>query len=80
MNVGAIPAKQARLTPEREAVIDATTGRRVTFGELDERVRRLGSGLRRDLGLAPGDRVAVLSKNSVEYLETYFAVGQRRLI
>jgi len=80
MNVGAIPTKHARLTPNREAVIDATTGRRVTFGQLEERVRRLGSGLRTELGLATGDRVAVLSKNSVEYLEVYFAAGQRRLI
>lgn len=80
MNVGAIPAKHARLRPEREAVIDATTGRRVTFGQLDERVRRLGHGLRDGLGLVPGDRVAVLSKNSVEYVEVYFAAGQRRLV
>ena len=79
MNVGAIPAKQARLTPGREAVIDATSGRRVTFGQLDARVRRLGAGLRGELGMVPGDRVAVLSKNSIEYLETYFAAGQRRL-
>ena len=80
MNVGAIPAKWARLTPAREAVIDATAGRRISFGQLAERVRRLGSGLREELGLAAGDRVAVLSKNSVEYLEVYFAAGQRRLI
>lgn len=80
MNVGRIPAKYARLAPDREAVIDATTGRRVTFGELESRVRRLGHGLRGELGLAKGDRVAILSKNSVEFLETYFACGRRGLI
>jgi acyl-CoA synthetase (AMP-forming)/AMP-acid ligase II len=61
-------------------VIDATTGRRVTFGELEERVRRLADGLCGTLGLRRGDRVAVLSKNSVEYLELYFAAGRRGLI
>lgn len=80
MNVGTIPAKHARLTPQREAVIDATTGRRATFGELEARVRRLGHGLRDVLGLQPGDRVAVLSKNSIEFLEVYFAVGRRGLV
>lgn len=80
MNVGTIPAKYARLAPAREAVIDATTGRRVTFGELESRVRRLGHGLRSELGLAKGDRVAILSKNSVEFLETYFACGRRGLV
>lgn len=80
MNVGTIPAKYARLAPEREAVIDATTGRRVTFGELERHVRALGYGLRSRLGLEKGDRVAVLSKNSVEFLEVYFATGRRGLI
>ncbi len=80
MNVGTIPAKHARLNPDREAVIDATTGRRVTFGELESRVRRLGHGLRSALGLERGDRVAVLSKNSVEFLEVYFAAGRRGLV
>ncbi len=80
MNVGAIPAKHGRLTPTREAIIDATTGRRVTFGQLAERVRRLGHGLRHELGLAPGDRVAILSRNSIEYMEMYFAAGQQRLV
>ena len=80
MNVGAIPAKWARLAPDREAVIDASNGRRTSFAQLAERVRRLGSALRDRLGLAAGDRVAVLSRNSVEYLEVYFAAGERRLV
>ncbi len=80
MNVGTIPAKWARLAPEREAVIDATSGRRVTFAALESGVRRLGSGMRRELGLVPGDRVAILSKNGIEFLEVYFACGRRGLV
>lgn len=80
MNVGAIPMKHARLAPEREAVIDASTGRRVTFAQLADQTLRLGTGLCDKLGLHPGDRVAILSKNSAEYLEVYFAAGQYGLI
>ncbi|GAA0997349.1 long-chain fatty acid--CoA ligase [Acrocarpospora macrocephala] len=42
--------------------------RRVTFAELDDRVGRLGAALRAR-GLAPGDRVALLAANELEYLE-----------
>ncbi|MGI5159137.1 class I adenylate-forming enzyme family protein [Microbispora sp. CA-102843] len=42
--------------------------RRITFGELDDRVGRLGSVFR-TLGLVPGDRVALLAANELEYLE-----------
>lgn len=79
MNIGLIPAKTARLAPGREALIDTHTGRRMTFGELDERVRHLANGLL-GLGLAKGDRVAVLARNCIEYMETYFACARVGLI
>jgi len=80
MNLGQIPAKHARLTPDREAVIDVPTGRRVTWRELDARVRRLANGLTGTLNLGAGDRVAILSKNCIEYLETFFACARGGLI
>lgn len=42
--------------------------RRITFDELDDRVGRLGSVFR-SLGLVPGDRVALLAANELEYVE-----------
>ena len=54
MNIGKIPAKTARLDPTREAVIDVHSERRITFGELDERIRRIANGLTGTLGLAKG--------------------------
>lgn len=80
MNIGCIPAKTARLEPNREALIDVHSGRRVTFGQLDERVRRLGNGFIDELALDKGDRVAVLSKNSTEYMEIYYACARVGLI
>lgn len=79
MNLGMIPAKTARLSPEREALIDISSERRITFAELDERVRRLANGLL-DSGLKKGDRVAVLSRNCIEYMEVYFACARIGMI
>ncbi len=80
MNIGKIPAKTARLTPAREALIDVSTSRRMTYGELDERVCRLGNALMQQLGLARGDRVAVLARNCIEYMEVYYGCARVGLI
>jgi fatty-acyl-CoA synthase len=45
----------------------------VTYAELGRRVRALQAGLD-DLGVAPGDRVAVVSPNSARMLELLYAV------
>lgn len=80
MNIGNIPRKWAGLTPDGEAIIDIPNDRRITYGDLDDRVRRLANGLRNEHGMETGDRVAVLSKNSVEYQELYFAGGRAGVI
>jgi acyl-CoA synthetase (AMP-forming)/AMP-acid ligase II len=80
MNLGYIPAKMARLDPQRQALIDIPNKRRMCYGELDERVRRLANGLRDGLGLAQGARVGILSKNCIEYMEIYYACARCGLI
>lgn len=80
MNIGKIPAKTARLSPAREAVIDPHTQRRVTYGELDERVRRLANGLLETHQAQKGDRIAILSRNCVEYMELIYACARCGLI
>ena len=79
MNVGDITAKWAGLDPARPALVDIPTGRRVSFGDLERSVRQTANGLL-GLGLAKGDRVAILSKNSIEYFETYYACARAGLI
>jgi acyl-CoA synthetase (AMP-forming)/AMP-acid ligase II len=59
--------------PDAEALF--FEGRRVTYGELDSRSDRLAAGLR-ERGFAKGDRAAVLSYNSVEFFEAYFAIAK----
>ena len=43
------------------------------YGQLAERAARLASALHR-LGLKPGDRVAIVAKNCVEYVETIHGI------
>jgi acyl-CoA synthetase (AMP-forming)/AMP-acid ligase II len=80
LNIGFIPAKAARLNPAGEALIDVHSERRLAFGELDERVRRLGNAFVGELGLVKGDRVAILSRNCIEYMEIYYACARVGLI
>ena len=68
MNLGRIPTKTAAIDPTREALIDIPNNRRISFGELDGRVQRLANGLRGTLALKKGDRVAILSKNCIQYM------------
>ncbi|QKW08204.1 AMP-binding protein [Streptomyces sp. NA04227] len=58
---------------DRTALIDAE--RSVTWAELDDRTTRLAQGLAA-LGVAKGDRVAVLSLDRIEVLESYFALAK----
>ncbi len=43
------------------------------YGKLAERAARLASALQR-MGLKPGDRVAIIAKNCVEYVETVYGI------
>ena len=51
----------------------------MTYGELDLRVRKLANALL-DRGFEKGDRLAILSKNCIEYLELYYAAARVGLI
>ncbi len=79
MNIGCITTKWAELDPARLALVDVPSSRRVSFGELDGRVRRLANALLH-LGLVKGDRVAVLARNAVEYFEIYYGCARVGLI
>jgi acyl-CoA synthetase (AMP-forming)/AMP-acid ligase II len=62
----------ASIVPDQEIVVFGD--RRQTYQETTTRVQRLAAALA-DLGIAKGDRVAVLDTNSSRYLETYFATS-----
>ena len=77
LTVGEMLGAQARLQPERIGARDLE--RALTFREWNARARRLANGLL-GLGLAKGDRVAVLAYNRLEWAEIYAAVGKAGLV
>jgi acyl-CoA synthetase (AMP-forming)/AMP-acid ligase II len=74
-NVGLLLTKRAQLSPDVEGFVDFDTNRRFTFPEWNARANRTAHFLRR-LGVAKGDRVALLQMNSVEYMESFFAIAK----
>jgi len=71
-------SRRAELTPDRVAVIDETgaAASEVTFAELNARANRAAHLLTHELGVQPGDRVAVLAHNTLAYLDLLYAVGK----
>jgi long-chain acyl-CoA synthetase len=63
----------AAATPDAPAYL--LGDRTVTFAELGERSSRAAQGLRA-AGVGPGDRVAILDKNGLEYFDLVFATAK----
>jgi len=66
------PGVHARETPDKPALILASSGETLSYRELDERANRLAQ-LMWKRGLRPGDHVAVFMENQLRYLEVYWA-------
>jgi acyl-CoA synthetase (AMP-forming)/AMP-acid ligase II len=61
------------VVPDREALVEVGgTGKRVTYEEMYPRVVKLANALQ-GLGLERGQKVAVMSVNSADYVITYYA-------
>lgn len=69
--------KREEIAPEKEAVVDGQ--RRLSYRQLNRRVNRLARALTAQ-GLAQGDRLALLSHNSVEVIEVIMASAKLGLI
>ncbi|MGH3562470.1 MAG: AMP-binding protein, partial [Mycobacterium sp.] len=79
MNVGEHLHRRAELNPGLEALVDAAGGRRFTFAELDKRADRAAQVLTR-LGLAKGDRVALLLPNGHQFVEAFYGAARAGLM
>src|SRR5258706_15217571 len=80
MNIGRQIAGQAFRRSACDAIIEMPSGRRRTFGELEERTRLLANALTERYGVVRGDRVAVLSTNKIEFMEAYIAAARAGFI
>jgi O-succinylbenzoate-CoA ligase len=74
-NIGLLLKKRAEITPQNEAFVEFERDRRFTYAELNQRCNRIADGLLAQ-GIEPGDRVAALLKNGIEFVETYFALAK----
>ena len=61
--------------PGRPAVIDAVSGRRLSYGELRTQVERFADGLA-ELGVGKGDVVAILLPNMPEYPAVFLGTAR----
>ena len=77
LHLGEIIAMNARLFPDKPGGRDLT--RSMTFRQWNERACRLANALI-GMGLAKGDRIAVLAYNCLEWLEIYTAVAKAGLV
>src|SRR5689334_126107 len=79
MNLAVWVERNGRRRRDDPAVAD---GERVhaTWGQLAERVAGAAAGLRDDLDLEPGDRVAIVMRNRPEYLEGLYAIWHAGLV
>lgn len=75
MHAADLLSKRAYLTPDREALLDAGSGRRYSYAELNARANRLANFLR-DLGVQKGDRVSILAYNSVVYVDLLYGLAK----
>ncbi len=75
--IGALFHARVPANPEHRAVVDG--GRVLTYTELEDRSNRLANGFL-SLGLRRGDRVGLLARNCLEYLEIELAAAKAGLI
>ena len=66
---------ETRVPSQQKALVDLTTGRVVTYGELRKQVRRTAAGLAL-LGVRKGDVVALYSPNSPEFAVSFHGASR----
>lgn len=75
MHAGNLLARRAKLTPDREALLDLSSGRRFTYAALEARANRAARWLQAN-GVRLGDRISLLAHNSVVYVDLLFACSK----
>jgi fatty-acyl-CoA synthase len=77
MNIGNIPARNAIQYPDKTALI--FEGERWTWRQFNSRINRLSQALM-GLGLAKGDKVAILTENVPAIVETNYACAKAGIV
>jgi fatty-acyl-CoA synthase len=77
---GDIIGERSRLSPDRTAVVDIASGRRLTYREMNSRAAACARTWLYGLGLKPGDRIGILAGNRLEFLDAFFAAAKSGVI
>jgi len=77
LTTGDVLERAARLWPDREALVGDDI--RLTYSQLDHMANRLANGLAH-LGIAQGDRVAVMLPNWPEFVCAYYALAKMGVV
>jgi acyl-CoA synthetase (AMP-forming)/AMP-acid ligase II len=73
VNMGDILKRSAKRFPNKTALVE--NDRRITYFELNKLVNKVARGLH-SIGLEKGDRLSILSSNSIEFIVVYFACAK----
>jgi acyl-CoA synthetase (AMP-forming)/AMP-acid ligase II len=79
MLVGDIARRNAEYFGDADAVMDAASGRRSTWSELNARANQFARALA-ELGLRKGDRLAIYAPNCAEYLDFFFGCARAGVV
>jgi fatty-acyl-CoA synthase len=74
MHAANMLSKRTDLTPGRIGLVELETGKRFTYAELNERANRLANFMHDKLGVQPGDRVSILARNSIVYIDLFYGL------
>ena len=74
MHAADLLSKRAELTPDRIALVELETGQRYTYAQLNQRANRLANFMQNQLGVQAGDRVSILAKNSITYIDLFYGL------
>jgi acyl-CoA synthetase (AMP-forming)/AMP-acid ligase II len=75
MNPAEFLTISSAVLPDREALVSGDGATRVTYEAMGSRVNRLSNALQAR-GVGPGSRIAVMSTNSSEFVEVYYACAK----
>lgn len=66
--------RQVSRMPDKDAIIDGTSGKSYTFEQLRSRIHSFAGGLQAN-GIEPGDVVALIAPNSPDYAVVFHAIA-----
>lgn len=79
INIGQALTNRAFLNPDREAVVDIDTQKRISFSALNAGANKCSNAVT-GLGLGKGDRLAILSQNRPEFYECFFGPAKAGIV